>query len=324
LLSWLLTALTSSAGETALSALRALPQADARNLVRIAARDGLGSPEHWYFTVYDPGAPAFLRVLVVAKGEVVTSQDVSPTEAAGLSKELLDRAAIKVDSDQAAEVALSYAAANQVQATFLNYELARQGAKAVPVWVVTCLDQNVRPLGSVVITASQGNVVASEGFLNKPGAALASQAVPEKRPAIDPRVMMSDQEFLAAQTRGSSNPPTIAEPPAPSSEPESWTPPARESKLTSRGKATPSPSPRVASRIRGLPPETMADVTTVPDLDDDDDSWDPDRDRGYDQSREERVDRPRRRSEPVHLSPVDELPRKVQHIRRFIHRLLPF
>jgi hypothetical protein len=51
-----------------------------------------------------------------------------------------------------------------------------------------------------------------------------------------------------------------------------------------------------------------------------DDHWDRDFDRRHD----EWADRPRRRSEAVRVSPEIELPRKVQHIRRFIHRLLPF
>jgi hypothetical protein len=81
----------------------------------------------------------------------------------------------------------------------------------------------------------------------------------------------------------------------------------------------------------------MADVTKVPDFDEDQEwdprrdwesdggrDWDWRRDRDYDRAPEEWRDRPRRRSEPVWFLPEQELPRKVQHIRRFIHRLLPF
>ena len=189
------------------------------------------------FTVYDREAPNSLRVLVVAKGEVVTSQDLSPKDAATQSKELLESAAIKVDSDQAADLALAYAAANNVKVTAMNFEMARQGAKAVPVWIVSCLDKNGGPLGSVVITASRGNVVASEGFPNAPGAAskvppvLTSQTPLIRTAAIDPQVMVSDREFLAGQPKESAAPPIAAPPsaaeaPAPLSDVAGAAPPA--------------------------------------------------------------------------------------------------
>jgi hypothetical protein len=268
----------------------------------------------------------------------VTSQDVPAAEAKGLSKELLESAAIKVDSDQAANLALSYAAANQAKVSFLNYELARQGARAVPVWVVTCLDQNVQPLGSVVITASRGNVVASEGFPNKPGAAQASQPV-QKAPAetpprvvgIDPRIAMSDREFLEAHARESTPAPTPRiEGLPPTDEPESWAPPERQapppiaasktskSSRSSKAKGTPTPPPRIASRTRELPPEAIIGIPMPPEPDDAND--DDRRDQEWDVSN----NRPHRRSEPVRFSSEDDLPRKVQHVRRFIHRLLPF
>lgn len=331
----LLEALPAGAAETALSALRALPKADAHSLVRIAARDGLASPEHWYFTVYDRAAASSLRVLVVAKGEVVTSEDVSAAEASGLSKELMDSNDIKVDSDQVASLALSYAAANQIKVSFLNYELARQGARAVPVWVVTCLDQDAKSLGSLVVTASRGNVVASEGFANPPGAAQVSSPVPPLRPesagpraAVDPRVAMSDREFLQSQTKAGEAPPVAGVPDAipglpPSTAPEAWAPPPRteplpliaaskSGKSTAGKKGAPTPA-RIADRTVDLPPDAV-DPNGVPrsyvDDEDDDMVW-----------REREPSR--RRPAPV-FSSKPELPREVRRVRSFIHRILPF
>ncbi len=329
-LALLSTTLFSTAAETALSALRALPRADAQNLVRVEARDGLTSPDHWMFTVYDREAPSSLRVLVVAKGEVVTSQDLSPKEAAAQSKELLESAAIKVDSDQAADLALSYAAANNVKVAAMNFELARQGAKAVPVWIVSCLDQNGGPLGSVVITASRGNVVASEGFPIAPGAApkvLVSQRPVIRTAAIDPKVMISDREFLAGQAKEPAAPP-VAEAPAPLSDVASDAPPApvesappvaapKESKVSRVAPkikglpaATPSPT-RIASRKREPSAERTVVLTTVPD--EVEPANEPD----------ESFERPRR-VEVERFSEEDEPPRKRLHIGRFLHRLLPF
>lgn len=303
------------AGETALSALQGLPKADARNVVRIAARDGLAAPEHWYFTVYDPAARSSLRVLVVAKGEVVTSQDVSPTEASGLSKELLDT--IKVDSDQVANLALSYAAASQMKVSFLDYELARQGARAVPVWVVTCLDQNSKPLGSLVITASKGNVVASEGFTHQPGAApVAPTAAANPVTGIDPRIAQSDRDFLESQ-KGAEPPPIAAPGPGlpPLTEADEWKARAesRPPIVVSKGKTKATPTPvRVPGRKYGPLPPAEYEVAP-PDYDeeeDDDNVW---------QERELTHRRP-----PPVFSSKGDLSREVRRIRGIIHRILPF
>jgi hypothetical protein len=334
-LALILSSLSSSAAETALSALRALWAADAHNLVRVEARDGLLSPEHWMFTVYDKESRSSLRVLVVAKGEVVTSHDVPPAEAAAQSKELLDSAAVKVDSDEAAERALTYAAANHVKVSAMNFELARQGAKAVPVWIVSCLDQNGAPLGSVVVTASRGNVVASEGFPTAPGAASLVQAMATSRSkpliqtaAVDPQIMASDREFLKGQVKESTAEsipglPSAAEPPAPLSDVANAAPPvaiesapaiaeSRENKVSRvqpKAKSTPTPAPKVAGRKRETPDPTI--VIGGPD--------ELDREIPPDDA----FDRSRGRTDRERLSSEEEAPRKV-HIGRFIRRILPF
>lgn len=336
-LALLSTTLFSTAAETALSALRALPKFDAQNVVRVEARDGLPSPEHWMFTVYDRQAPNSLRVLVVAKGEVVTSQDLSPKDAATQSKELLESAAIKVDSDQAADLALAYAAANNVKVTAMNFEMARQGAKAVPVWIVSCLDKNGGPLGSVVVTASRGNVVASEGFPNAPGAGPRVPAGQANRTpliqtaAVDPQVMRSDREFLAGQAKEVAPPiaapPSVAEPPSPISDvagaapPVESTPPAvalKENKVSRVAPkikglpaATPSPTPRIATRKRETPADRTIILSSVPDEVEPANAPD------------DSVDRPRR-TETERFSSEDEAPRRKVHVGRFIRRLLPF
>jgi hypothetical protein len=180
--------------------------------------------------------------------------------------------------------------------------------------------------------------------------------------------MKSDQEFLADQTResvGAPDPgqrqeeqPALSSTAAPAAAVKNPPPIAtapKESNLSRsapKAKATPTPSSRLASRKRELPPESTGEVTVVPDYADDprdqdwdrnrdqdyrfrhdrdadfdrdrDDDWDRNRDRDFDRRHDEWADRPHRRSESVRFSPEDELPRKVQHIRRFIHRLLPF
>jgi hypothetical protein len=157
---------------------------------------------------------------------------------------------------------------------------------------------------------------------------------------IDPQVVTSDQEFLASHARESSTPQPAAKPPrveapVPSTEPERRRAPERavipppiaaskeskSSRVTPKAKATPAPA-RVASSKRELAPETMAEVTVVPEYDDDE-NWDRGRDRASDRRLDDGFDRARR-SEPARFAPEVEVPRKVLHIRRFIHRLLPF
>ena len=153
---------------SALAALKLLPRGEAKRLARIEARDGTPVPERWYFIVHDPKSETGVHEYVVAGGEIVASRDVSQFAENLRVEDVVGGDALKVNSDRAAKLAQQYALANDVNVTAMQYELKKDGAAAAPLWRVTCLGEDGKELGRLVISAGKGTVVSHEGFAAEP------------------------------------------------------------------------------------------------------------------------------------------------------------
>ena len=153
---------------SALAALHLLPRGEARRLARIEARDGTPAPERWYFIVHDPKAETGVHEYVVAGGEIVASRDVSQFAESLRPEDVFGGDALKINSDRAAKLAQQYAFANNMTVAAMQYELKKEGAAAVPLWHVTCLGDDGKELGHLVISAGKGTVVSHEGFAAEP------------------------------------------------------------------------------------------------------------------------------------------------------------
>lgn len=153
---------------SALQALKVLSRSDAANVTRIVAREGNPSPGRWHFIVYDGAAQRGFRECVVAEGELVASREVSQFADRLKLEDVVGASVLKVDSDKAAKLAQEYAQANQMQVASVDYDLAKEGVKAVPVWKVSCLDEEGALLGELSVTATQGAVISHDGFLLEP------------------------------------------------------------------------------------------------------------------------------------------------------------
>ena len=153
---------------SALAALRLLPRGEAKRLARIEAREGTPVPERWYFIVHDPKAESGVHEYVVAGGEIVASRDVSQFAESLRAEDVFGGDALKINSDRAAKLAQQYALANNMTVAAMQYELKKEGAAAVPLWNVTCLDEEGKELGHLVVSAGKGTVVSHEGFAAEP------------------------------------------------------------------------------------------------------------------------------------------------------------
>ena len=153
---------------SALGALKVLPRGEAKRLARVEARDGTPVPERWHFIVHDPKAETGVHEYVVAGGEIVASRDISQFVESLRPEDVFGGDALKINSDRAAKLAQQYAFANNMTVAAMQYELKREGAAAVPLWNVTCLDDAGKELGRLVISAGKGTVVSHEGFAAEP------------------------------------------------------------------------------------------------------------------------------------------------------------
>ncbi len=164
---------------TALAAVKLLPEGAAARLAMIEAYEGAPTPDRWHLLVFDSREETGLHEFVVAAGEVVASRSVSQF-ADGLSAEDVLGEGVKIDSDRVAKLAQQYAQANKQTMGSMNYALKRPGAGAAPLWKVTCLATSGEPIGHLIVTATRGTVVSHDGFPAEPATAVEKPEKPEK------------------------------------------------------------------------------------------------------------------------------------------------
>lgn len=153
----------------ALEAVDQLPRGEYKKIARIEARDGTPVPERWHIIVHDPKDENGVREYVIAGGELVASRAISQFVETVKPDEVVSSGAVKIDSDQVAKLAQAYAQANNVNIAALNYLLKKEGAEAVPLWNVSCLDETGKEIGKLIVSAGKGTVVSHEGFTAEPG-----------------------------------------------------------------------------------------------------------------------------------------------------------
>jgi len=155
---------------TALNAIKQLPRGEYKRIVRIEAREGTPVPERWHIITHDPKDENGVHEYVIAGGEVVASRAISQFVESVKEEDVLKESLVKVDSDQLAALAMKFAQVNNVTISSLNYALKKEGAEAVPLWNVACLDEAGKQLALLVVSAGKGNVISHEGFTAQPDA----------------------------------------------------------------------------------------------------------------------------------------------------------
>jgi hypothetical protein len=173
--------LTFAKTTSAFDAVKVLPKAEAKRLARIEARRGTPIPERWHLLVHDSEAESGLREYVIAAGEIIASRTVSQFADRIAPEDVIADAPLKIDSDEAAEIAQQYALANGLAVASMSYELKREGQGATPLWRVTCLNDEGAEVGALILTATRGTVISHPGFSIDPET-FAAQSGGEFRP----------------------------------------------------------------------------------------------------------------------------------------------
>ena len=169
-------ALAQSDG-AALAALKLLPRDAAKRLARIEARDGAPAPERWHFLVHDPDADRGVREFVVANGKLVAVRTISQFADSLAATDVFGGDLVKVDSAQIARWAALFTAVNYGRVGTLSYQMAKDPASNVPLWVVTILDPAGDQIGTLTVNASKGVIVSSDGFEKSPAPELLASPV---------------------------------------------------------------------------------------------------------------------------------------------------
>jgi hypothetical protein len=149
---------------SALDAVRALPKNHHKLLVRLAAHGGKPVPEVWTIVTHDSKSAKGIRESTVTSGTVVATRATSDLIDKVTAGDVIGLDKVKVDSDALAELISSYADENSLRPASFDFDLRREGEDAAPIWTITALDDAGAELGSLVVAATTGAVVAHTSF----------------------------------------------------------------------------------------------------------------------------------------------------------------
>ena len=155
-------------------------------VVSVTGVDGDPQPTKWSILVVDRHAPEGVREFQVANGRVVADGPPSRAVVGSAQAAAIKTSQLNLDSSGAFSVASYTANSAHVNFDGVSYTL-RTNERGAPVWVVTLQDQARRPLGTITINATRGNVTRVQGMFRG-----ANMAHVEQDPAESGRVAQQD------------------------------------------------------------------------------------------------------------------------------------
>ena len=189
---FLFAALPAALGEQAVTvqaALKLLPPNQAKNVVRIEAREGTLAPESWYILVYDASDENGLREFAVSGKKITASRTLSQFLDGIKPEDVVGAKLVKIDSDELIRRVQQYIEANKLAVGKINYTMFREAPTQPPVWKLSCLDVTGKKIAEMVVNARTGNIVSHDGFALAPGGATpALTPLPLKSAMVRPTV----------------------------------------------------------------------------------------------------------------------------------------
>lgn len=158
---------------SAFEAMKLLPMEDAKRLALIVGCEGEPTPARWHFLVYDEKAENGYREYVVADQKLIMQREFSQFATEIRAADALADQPIEWDSSQIEEITRGYVLANKSEVHAVNYELRKAATEETAVWKVLCMNKEREPIGSLVISATEGKVLAHQGFPQEPSAMMA-------------------------------------------------------------------------------------------------------------------------------------------------------
>jgi hypothetical protein len=193
----LLALVPATFAESALDAVKLLPDGAAARIARIEGREGTPSPDRWYILTQDPTADKGVHEFVVSAGQVVASRSLSQFAESLKPADMLGSLPL-IDSDTAARIAEDFAAANGHIVSSISYDLKKDPATGTPAWTVSCMDDTGIKLGSVVVTAGKGSILSHKGFPKEPSFSPSPTPAPDLATAAETPAVASTPAAVVA------------------------------------------------------------------------------------------------------------------------------
>jgi hypothetical protein len=131
-------------------------------IVSIRGTKGDPQPEKWRIVVQDPQGGGE-REVQVAEGKIDSDGGADRDLAGSAEGAMIDVSQLNLDSSGAYAVASHTAEASHTSFTTADYTL-RTDERGEPMWIVTLRNRSSRPVGTIYIGATRGNVMRTEGM----------------------------------------------------------------------------------------------------------------------------------------------------------------
>jgi hypothetical protein len=133
------------------------------HVISVTGVDGDPQPGTWKILLEDQHARGGVREVEVSNGQV--SSERMPTRSVVGSTEgaTINTTRLNLDSSGAFAVASHTADKSNTRFASASYTL-RTDERGYPIWIVTLLSENSRPVGTIYIGANRGNVTRTEGM----------------------------------------------------------------------------------------------------------------------------------------------------------------
>ena len=162
----LLTALAENPQNGAIEALQALPPHFTDQIVRASADNGRPNPARWYVLARNPREAGFLvkdpvYSITIVRGQLSEAKRSLDVRQVMNRRNFVDLARVRVDSDQAFEIARNALGSAGERMRSASYQLTQIGPAADPIWDVWAYGKRDRYLGVVRLSARTGDVISS-------------------------------------------------------------------------------------------------------------------------------------------------------------------
>jgi hypothetical protein len=133
------------------------------HVISVTGIDGDPQPETWKILLEDQRSRGGVREVEVTNGQI--SSERTPTEGVVGTTQgaTINTTRLNLDSSGAFAVASHTADKSNTRFASASYTL-RTDERGFPVWIITLLNENSRPVGTIHIGANKGNVTRTEGM----------------------------------------------------------------------------------------------------------------------------------------------------------------
>jgi len=133
------------------------------HVVSVTGVEGNPQPEKWKVILKNPGGRGGVHEVQVADGRIVSDRTPGRSVAGSTEGTSIDTARLNLDSNGVYAVASHTAEKSHTQFATVSYTL-RTDERGEPVWIVTLLNQSLRPVGTIYVGANRGTVRRTEGM----------------------------------------------------------------------------------------------------------------------------------------------------------------